>query len=125
VVVERFEQVVHGTASTFNCEARLILKSITPAVVNDPQVVSTVRETAQQVFPASSIDGDYRTMGSEDMAFFLKDTPGCFFLIGSANSEKGLDSPHHHPTFDFDESVLSIGSAIIAGASVALLNREI
>jgi amidohydrolase len=30
-------------------------------------------------------------------------------FLGSANAAKGLDYPHHHPCFDFDESVLSMG----------------
>ena len=121
VVLERFEQVARGTASTFNCELRLTIKPITPALVNDPQVVLAVRAVAKHVIPESSIDSDYHTMGSEDMAFFMKDIPGCFFLLGSANPEKGLDSPHHHPTFDFDESVMSIGAALITGTAASML----
>jgi metal-dependent amidase/aminoacylase/carboxypeptidase family protein len=35
--------------------------------------------------------------------------PGCYMRVGSANSEKGLDAPHHSARFDFDEDALAIG----------------
>jgi amidohydrolase len=57
-------------------------------------------------------------MGSEDFAFILERVPGCFFFIGSANHEKGLDASHHNPRFDFDESILPQAAALMA-ATVA------
>lgn len=29
--------------------------------------------------------------------------------MGSANSDRNLAYPHHHPRFDFDETALSMG----------------
>jgi len=55
-----------------------------------------------------------QTMGGEDMSFFLQEIPGCYFFLGSANAQKGLDYPHHHPRFDFDETALSLGVEIFA-----------
>jgi amidohydrolase len=55
-----------------------------------------------------------QTMGGEDMSFFLQEVPGCYFFLGSANPDKGLNYPHHHPRFNFDESVLSMGVEIFA-----------
>jgi amidohydrolase len=46
---------------------------------------------------------------------------GCYFFVGSANPEKGLDYIHHHPKFDFDERVLVTASALMASAAVDLL----
>jgi amidohydrolase len=43
--------------------------------------------------------------------------PGCYFFVGSANSERGLDYPHHHPRFDFDERVLAQSAALMAQAA--------
>jgi metal-dependent amidase/aminoacylase/carboxypeptidase family protein len=53
-----------------------------------------------------------QTMGGEDMSFFLQEVPGCYFFLGSANAAKGLDYPHHHPRFDFDETALAMGVEI-------------
>jgi amidohydrolase len=55
-------------------------------------------------------------MASEDMGFILEDIPGCYFFIGAGNEEKGINFPHHHPRFDFDEEAMKIGVATIAEA---------
>jgi len=59
-------------------------------------------------------------MGSEDFAYTLEKVPGCFFFVGSANHEKGLDAGHHHPKFDIDERVLPRAAALMATAIVEL-----
>ncbi len=61
-------------------------------------------------------------MGSEDMAYMMGDIPGCYFFVGSANHESGLDAAHHHPKFDFDESVLPHAAALMASAVVEFLD---
>jgi metal-dependent amidase/aminoacylase/carboxypeptidase family protein len=62
-------------------------------------------------------------MGSEDMAFFLREVPGAYMFLGSANAARGLDYPHHNSRFDFDEGVLPLGVAILAEATVRYLNQ--
>ena len=44
----------------------------------------------------------------------MEEIPGCYFFEGSSNIEKGLDAAHHHPKFDFDESVLPNASGLMA-----------
>ncbi len=50
----------------------------------------------------------------------MYDIPGCYFFVGSANPAKGLDFPHHHPRFDFDEKALPVGVALMAAAVLAV-----
>ena len=57
-----------------------------------------------------------------DMALFLDAVPGCYLFVGGANSERGLASPHHSPTFDFDEDALDVGVQTLAGAALEFLN---
>ena len=59
-------------------------------------------------------------MVSEDMACFMQEVPGCYFLVGSANSERGLDrSPS--PRFDFDEQALPWAAALMSRAALDML----
>jgi amidohydrolase len=114
-VLERFEKTVHSIAKGMGCKAEIDLKILTPATINQPEIAKHVQAVAQRLFPEADVDStNYTTMGSEDFAFVLKKVPGCFFFIGSANSEKGLDAGHHHPKFDFDETALLNGSALMA-----------
>ena len=63
-------------------------------------------------------------MGSEDMAYMMKDIPGCYMFVGSSNPERGLTAKHHHPKFDFDEQALSIGTALMSSAAILILGME-
>jgi len=108
LVLTRFTQVVKGIAHSMGCEVEIDLRSLTPALVNDKLVTNVVISKAKELWPDATIETQYATMGSEDMAFFLQEIPGCFILIGSANHQLGLDAPHHHPKFDIDEASLPI-----------------
>jgi amidohydrolase len=116
-VLQRFEQVVKGVGAAMECQVDCQVKSISPAVINDSGLAERVRAAAQHVLPDNQIDASYRTMGAEDMAFIMQRLPGCFFFIGSANPDKGLNAPHHHPHFDFDERALVQAAALMAGAA--------
>jgi amidohydrolase len=121
-VVDRFTQVVQGIAKAMSCQAEVELQSITPAVVNDPQLTELVQEVCRNVLPESQVDASTLTMGSEDMAFMMQEIPGCYVLVGSANPEKGLDAAHHHPRFDVDEESMTYAAALMAAAAAKLLS---
>lgn len=115
-VIDRFCKIVSKVGDAFGCQTEIDLQSLTPAVVNHPAVAETVRAATRRLFPSDQIDGSYRTMISEDMAFMMQEIPGCFILVGSANSALGLDASHHHPKFDFDEEVLPRAAALMSSA---------
>ena len=121
MVLERFTEIATGVSSAMGCQAEVELKSITPAVLNDPVLSEQVYEVAKSVFPQAEISTVERTMGSEDMAFMMADIPGCYFFIGSADHERGLDAGHHHPKFDFNEDALTTGAALMASVVLEFL----
>lgn len=120
-VRERFDQIVNGVAEACGCMAEINLQSLTPAVINDAEATARVQAAARELLPDCELDTGERTMGSEDMAFFLQEVPGCFFFVGSANPEAALDAPHHHPRFDFDERALSRSVALMTAAAEKFL----
>ena len=122
MVIKRFHQIVNNIAQALNCTADISMESITPAVINNPELTAHVQNVARRLFPQTIIDTNERTMGSEDMAFMMKDIPGCYFFIGSSNVERELDAKHHHPRFDFDESALTTGAVLMTAAIIDLLS---
>jgi metal-dependent amidase/aminoacylase/carboxypeptidase family protein len=123
-VLQRFTETVNGVAEAMGCRVEVDLQQLTPATVNHPNVSGVVQKTARELFPSALVDpGNYVTMGSEDFAFILEKAPGCFFFIGSANPEKGLDAGHHHPKFDFDETVLPQGAALMAASVLGIAEK--
>jgi amidohydrolase len=123
-VLKRFHQVVSGVAESMGCRVEVEMKMLTPVVLNDPQVAARVGEVAADILPDSTIETNFRSMVSEDMAYLMQDIPGCFILVGSANSEKGLDAPHHHPRFDIDEAALPNAVGLMATVAVKSLSSS-
>ena len=121
-VLQRFDEVVKGVASAMGCQVEMMVKQLTPALINDELVTARVQETARNLLPSLNHDNSpYLTMGAEDMAYMQAKVDGCYFFIGSNNQEKQLDYGHHHPKFDFDEQALINGSALMAAAAADIL----
>ena len=123
LVLRRFHEIVEGTARALSCEVEIAIEDVTLAVDNDPEITKQVHAVAQRMLPDAPLITQFQTMGSEDMSFMMDDIPGCYFLVGSANSEKGLDAKHHHPKFDIDEDALPRAAALMAAATVEVLQK--
>jgi amidohydrolase len=125
MVLERIERIVRGVAETMGCQVQIEIVRVTPAVINDESIASTVQATARRVLPAPDLEtAAYMTMGAEDMAFMQEKVPGCYFFVGSNNRERHLDYGHHHPKFDFDEEALPRAAALMAAAVLDVLSTS-
>jgi len=123
-IFRRMTEVVENTARALGASATLEVKTISPATINADRPTQLVREAAIEVLGAENVTADQFTMTAEDMSEFLNRVPGCFFFIGSANAEKGLNAAHHNPHFDIDEAVLPLGVAVLSEAALRCLNGE-
>lgn len=121
-VLERFQDVIAGVGEAMGCTVDIDVQSLTPAVINEPELAARVQKVANRILPEDKVAVNFSTMGSEDMAFMMQKVPGCFFFVGSANAEKGLNAPHHHPRFDVDETALPKAAALMAAAAADFLS---
>jgi len=109
------ERVIGGVCQSMGATYALKYDRLCMPTINDPAMSKLVQEAAGQIVGAGNIistDGA-RTMGGEDMSYFLAEVPGCYFFVGSRNEEKGFIYPHHSPKFDIDEEALPIGLEIM------------
>ncbi|MDS3861498.1 M20 family metallopeptidase [Thermosynechococcaceae cyanobacterium BACA0444] len=110
---QRIEEIIAGVCACHGAKYELNYQRMYPATINDPTMAELVRSVATTVIETElGVVPECQTMAAEDMSFFLQQVPGCYFFLGSANAELGLDFPHHHPRFDFDETVLGLGVEI-------------
>ena len=123
MVIERMKEISNGVCSAAGCQVKLAFERVTPPLVNDADTAAFAAEVAHQLFPAFEIDSEHRVMGSEDMAFFMQEVPGCYLFIGSNNSARNLDAPHHNPRFDFDENALPIAAGLLAAIAWRLQEK--
>lgn len=106
-VLKRARQVLDGTCAAWGAACRFDTSTL-PAVVNDPASAALVDAAASGLLGAENV-GEGRTTGGDDMAYFLEEAPGAYFMLGAGNAARGITWPHHHPKFDFDEACMPIG----------------
>jgi amidohydrolase len=111
-IPRRFTELVSGVASAMGCRATVDYERRSPPLINEAAMAELVRSAAADVVGAKSVSDTTRSMGGEDFAFIAERVPACFAFVGSRNTAKGLDAPHHSPRFDFDEEALLIGVAL-------------
>jgi amidohydrolase len=111
LVLRRVREIVEGTAHAMGASAEVEIEELTVAVVNDAAVAARVREAAARITGVERVTANQRWMASEDMSYFMREAPGCFFFLGGARS--AAEFPHHNPRFDFDEAMLPQGVAIL------------
>ena len=110
LIGDRLEAIIAGICKMHDAQYKLNHWQLYPPTINDKAIAELVRSVAIEVVETPmGVVPECRTMGGEDMSFFLNEVPGCYFFLGSANPEKELAYPHHHPRFDFDEAALSMG----------------
>ncbi len=111
---DRIRRVITQTAAAYGAEAEVDVKVGYPALVNDEAAANRVRDLAH------SYAGERRTVdldpwyAGEDFAYFLQERPGAFFTLGVGNTERGITSGLHTPTFDIDEEALRTGAGFMA-----------
>ena len=110
LIGDRSEAIIAGVCQMHGADYKLEHWQLYPPTINDHVMAELVRSVALEVVETPvGVVPECQTMGGEDMSFFLNEIPGCYFFLGSANPERELAYPHHHPRFDFDETALSMG----------------
>ena len=109
-IQERVEKIIAGICEIHGANYDLEYWGLYPPTINDVEMAELVRSIAEEVVEThAGIVPECQTMGGEDMSYFLQSVPGCYFFLGSANPQKDLAYPHHHPRFNFDETALAMG----------------
>ena len=117
LIKTRMREIAESVAKAMGCRAEVNFGWGIGAVVNDAEVAARARDVFANYGDVVQVV-DQPWMASEDVGLFMQRNPSAYLLVGSANHERELDYPHHHPRFDIDEDVLplSVGlmSAVIA-----------
>lgn len=117
------EETAQGIASAFGARAEVRYHRLSGALVNDERMAALMGDVAAQVVGRDNVKTGVRTMGGEDMSYFLQQVPGCFAFVGSG-PKGGRASPHHSATFDIDEESLVIGAELMSQVAVRYLDHH-
>ena len=113
-LAKRIGEIASATAAAFRGEVEYEMIWGAPPVNNDAGMAKLAADCARDIVGDEKVIDhvDAPNMGGEDFAYYVKQVPGAFLFLSSANPEKHTDVPHHNPKFNVDEDVFWIGSAL-------------
>lgn len=123
-IKQEIQRITHGVAIANDLDFEIEHKEGTAVLQNDESLSEIVIEVAKEVVGEGNVILVPPTMGGEDMSFFLQKVPGVFYLVGSANTKRGINKPHHSPYFDIDEESLLIGVQMHVELILRFLRRQ-
>jgi amidohydrolase len=84
-----------------------------PALFNDTTVNNWMKAVAADLLSEEVVVDTEFGMGAEDFAYMTQAAKGAMFMLGAAIDD-GVVRNHHTDIFDIDESVLPLGTAVLA-----------
>lgn len=108
-LVRRLREITEATCAALGARGEIRFFPGYPATINDAEMAAFVAEIAANTVGRDNVVRDLVMMGAEDMSYFLRERPGCYFFVGAGNESRGIVHPHHSPHFDIDEDSLAIG----------------
>lgn len=110
----KIEEIIKGVCLGNGTEYGLDIRVGYPALYNDPEITLFAKESACEILGSKAVFDAPPMMGAEDFAYYLEKTPGTFWWIGAGTAEQGCLGNLHNPKFFIQESILPIGSALMA-----------
>lgn len=117
----RIAELSQQLASAFRAQAETVYLRGYPAMHNDPELTTLVRQVALELLGPDRVFDREPIMAGEDFAFVAQHVPVCMIGLGVANPERGIVYPPHHPRFDLDEDALAVGVRLLTAVALRFL----
>jgi amidohydrolase len=105
---DRISRIAEGIAATYGATAELTYHKGYPATVNADAPSDFCAAVAGEIAgSAGNVDrAPLPSMGAEDFSYMLEEKPGCYIWAGN-----GLSAGLHHPEYDFNDELLTVGAS--------------
>lgn len=104
------EAIVEGMGGT----CQLNIRKGYPALVNEEVLTGTVITYIEEYAGKENIIDLDIWMASEDFAYYGRELPACFYLLGVGNIERNITASLHTPGFNIDEDALRLSPGLMA-----------
>lgn len=123
---ESLETLATMIAAAHGMTALVTITPGFPVTICDPRAVDLGEAVARDIAgDATFVRLDHPIMGAEDFSYVLEWVPGAMFFLGAAPA--GADASAccgiHSPRMVVDESVLPLGTALLAGCASHFLDQ--
>lgn len=109
----RMQEVAQNVAAAFGATVTMDFQVKFLPLVNTESETEFAADTAAELVGEENMDRNGPLiMGSEDFSFMLDRCPGAYINIGNGGGHS--DSEVHHPSYDFNDDILALGSSYYA-----------
>jgi hippurate hydrolase len=110
VLENKVRSLASGIATAFGAEAEVHFDRMYPATINEEASAGLAAEAARAVAGDAKVELLPKpTMGGEDFSFMLNAKDGAYLMLGAGRTAQ--DPQVHHPRYDFNDNVLSLGAS--------------
>ena len=120
-VLKRTQEIAESVAQGLRGEAVYQHVRGAPAVINDRAVADLVAQVAAPIAGEENVVTMTPPQVGDDATFFLREAPGCYFLVGCGNEERGITASHHNSQFDIDEDSLPLATHVLTESAMRYL----
>lgn len=122
---DRLRRIIDNTAAAYRVTADFEYNKLVPNVNNPPELTEWMRQgPMKEVYGEENILPCTPSMGGEDFACYMAETPGIFSWFGSGNPDKGIKFSWHNPAFNVDNESLVYGAALYAQVALDWLAKD-
>ena len=128
-IKKRIREISQNTAKAFGGKAKFEIESGCPKLVNDSALSAFIEKQARallgekSVYTSAQLSGGEtarRNGGSEDFAYISHQVPSVMLALSAGATNEGYVYPLHHAKVRFNDSVLYIGSAVLAHTALTM-----
>ena len=114
LIGENMKRIATGVAAAFGATAEVDFRPLFAPLVNDPAETTAIADVAAELVGEAHVNRNRELIvASEDFSFMLEAVPGAYINIGNGDTTGSV--PVHNPGYDFNDAILPLGAAALAG----------
>jgi amidohydrolase len=118
LIEQRMRRIAEATCQAFGATCGFNFTRNYPPTINHPDETAFTRTLLSTLVGADNVKEFEPTMGAEDFSYFLREKPGCYFLIGNGDGAH-RSSGHgegpcmlHNSSYDFNDELIPLGGSM-------------
>jgi hippurate hydrolase len=114
LVEASMKRIASGVASAFGATVTVDFRKLFAPLVNNPAETAVFADVAAELVGEQNVERKRDLiMASEDFSFMLEARPGAYINIGNGDTVGSV--PVHNPGYNFNDEILPLGAAALAG----------
>jgi amidohydrolase len=118
MIEQRMQRIAESICQAFGASCEFTFTRNYPPTVNHRVETDFVRKLLAGLVGADNVKEFEPTMGAEDFSYFLREKPGCYFVIGNGDG-RHRSAGHgagpcmlHNASYDFNDDLIPLGGSM-------------